>query len=62
MLVWRCVSESCLSPKRFTDLFKVVATIVWLAAGNEHLPVNAANPKDLITLMNWVDVSLPCGA
>lgn len=40
---------------------QVIATIVWVAADADPLPANAANPADLITLMDWAARNLPQG-
>ncbi|WEW59599.1 hypothetical protein PRK78_005073 [Emydomyces testavorans] len=41
------------------DTHEVLATIVWIQFGNKTLPANAANPKDLVILMDFVRRNLP---
>lgn len=38
---------------------KVVATIVWILVKGRSLPTNAANPGDMVTLLEYVKKNLP---
>lgn len=44
-----------------TDLSlpQVLATLVWVAKGENTLPTNAAHPGDLVILMDYLSVNLP---
>lgn len=39
--------------------FQIYATIVWVKVGEDLWPTNAANPKDMVTLLQWVARNLP---